>query len=128
MRRYPTVCLSIRQPWAWLIIHAGKDIENCTWRTNFRGEFLIQAAKGMTRKEYDVACTYTKAIKPISMPCFEDLERGGIVGRATIINCVDKHKSPWFFGPYGFVLADISPLPFMPITSGSGFFRPKEFH
>lgn len=30
--------LSIRQPWAWLILHAGKDIENRVWQTRFRGE------------------------------------------------------------------------------------------
>ena len=26
--------LSIRQPWAWAILHAGKDIENRDWRTD----------------------------------------------------------------------------------------------
>ena len=35
--------LSIRQPWAWAILHAGKDIENRSWRTAFRGEVLIHA-------------------------------------------------------------------------------------
>jgi len=27
----PVMCLSIRQPWAWLITHGHKDIENRTW-------------------------------------------------------------------------------------------------
>lgn len=27
------VALSIRQPWAWAILHAGKDIENRDWHT-----------------------------------------------------------------------------------------------
>jgi hypothetical protein len=35
--------LSIRQPWAWLIVHGVKDVENRTWRTNFRGRFLVHA-------------------------------------------------------------------------------------
>lgn len=26
------IALSIRQPWAWLIINAGKDIENRDWK------------------------------------------------------------------------------------------------
>jgi len=30
-------CLSIRQPWAWLIIHGGKDVENRTWWTDYPG-------------------------------------------------------------------------------------------
>ena len=46
------LALSIRQPWAWLIVHGWKDIENRTWRTRVRGRFLIHAAKGMTNREY----------------------------------------------------------------------------
>ena len=45
--------LAIRQPWAWLVIYGSKTIENRTWRTQYRGRFLVHAAKGMTRKEYD---------------------------------------------------------------------------
>ena len=28
--------LSIRPPWAWAILHAAKDVENRTWKTNIR--------------------------------------------------------------------------------------------
>ena len=45
--------LSIRQPWAWMILNAGKDIENRSWQTDYRGRFLIHAAKGMTQDEYE---------------------------------------------------------------------------
>lgn len=37
--------LSIRQPWAWLIMTGLKDIENRTWNTDFRGRFAIHASK-----------------------------------------------------------------------------------
>lgn len=37
--------LSVKQPWAWAIIHAGKDIEKRTWRTDYRGPLLIHAGK-----------------------------------------------------------------------------------
>lgn len=47
--------LSIRQPWAWLIVHGGKDIENRSWHTKFRGRFLVHAAKGMTSNEFTQA-------------------------------------------------------------------------
>jgi hypothetical protein len=36
--------LSLRQPWAWAVLHAGKRVENRCWSTTFRGEFLIHAA------------------------------------------------------------------------------------
>lgn len=45
--------LSIRQPWAWAILNADKDIENRDWRTNFRGRIAVHAAKTMTRDDYD---------------------------------------------------------------------------
>ena len=36
-------CLSVRQPWAWLIVHGYKDIENRTWPTRHRGDTVIHA-------------------------------------------------------------------------------------
>ena len=47
------LALSIRQPWASLILKAGKDIENRDWPTKFRGRILIHAAKGCTRDEWE---------------------------------------------------------------------------
>lgn len=38
-------CLTVRQPWSWAIIFGGKDIENRTWRTRYRGEIAIHAAR-----------------------------------------------------------------------------------
>lgn len=38
-------CLSVRQPWAWLILNGYKTIENRTWRVNDRGPILIHAGK-----------------------------------------------------------------------------------
>jgi len=42
--------LSVRQPWAWAIIYALKDIENRGWPINYRGDILIHAAKTCTKK------------------------------------------------------------------------------
>ena len=36
--------LSLGQPSAWLAAMSNKDVENRTWTTRFRGEFLIHAA------------------------------------------------------------------------------------
>jgi len=43
--------LSIRQPWAWAILH-GKDVENRTWVTRVTGEFLIHASKTFDLEGY----------------------------------------------------------------------------
>lgn len=108
--------LSIRQPWAWLICFGGKDIENRCWGTRFRGAFLLHAAKGMTRAEYEDCADFA------NLPPYEKLERGGIVGVAHLVDCVTAHSSEWFNGPYGFVLAEVRALPFVACQGALGFF------
>ncbi|OEZ92144.1 ASCH domain protein [Janthinobacterium sp. HH107] len=117
--------LSIRQPWAWLIVNGHKDIENRSWTTRFRGDFLVHASKGMTRAEYDdvdLMLALDEQLRHIKLPAFEHLERGGIVGVATITDCVTRSKSPWFFGSHGFVLVGAKPAPFAPLKGMLGFF------
>jgi hypothetical protein len=116
--------ISIRQPWAWLIIHGGKDIENRTWRTNILGRVLIHASKGMTMKEYEEV--KAQLGDSVSLPPPEKLERGGIVGSVVITGCWRQSVSPWFFGPWGFSLANPEPLPFRPMRGQLGFFDAEE--
>lgn len=118
------MALSIRQPWAWLILNAGKDIENRDWPTRFRGRFLIHASKGMTRDEYENATDplWHKGGPTIDIPSFEDLQRGGIIGSVELIDCVTHSDSPWFNGLHGFVLRDPKPMPFIPYRGQLGFF------
>lgn len=117
--------LSIRQPWAWLIVNGHKDIENRQWKTHQRGKILVHAAKGMTRDEYEIAQAIA-AEQGVELPPFEDLERGGIVGEVEIVACVDVDASPWFFGEWGFVLKNAAPLPFRPYKGALGFFKVEE--
>jgi hypothetical protein len=104
--------ITLRQPWAWAIISAGKDIENRNWKTHFRGRVAIHAAVGMTRGEYDRACEYIRGVnRRIKVPAYEELERGAIIGTVEIVDCVPDSDSPWFMGKYGFVLARPRGLP-----------------
>jgi ASCH domain-containing protein len=44
----PLNCLSLRQPYAELVPAGRKTIEETrTWKTNFRGKFLIHASKAI---------------------------------------------------------------------------------
>lgn len=124
-----TAALTIRQPWAWAILYAGKDIENRDWPTTQRGEFLIHAARGMSNLEYvkfrefyDGTIRKAQPFLPIC-PDKLDFQFGGIVGKAMLASCVREHPSPWFFGKYGFVLEHVEPLPFRPLRGQLGFFR-----
>lgn len=129
----PTVALSIRQPWAWLILHAGKDIENRNWRTKFRGRVLLHASNTCTLKDWDAArvCYENLMIdgeittEAGAIPHRLDLERGGIVGVAEIVDCVTDSDSEWFFGDYGFVLKNAQPIDFIPCKGALGFFKPN---
>jgi hypothetical protein len=114
--------LSIRQPWAWMIVHGGKDIENRNWPTKFRGRFLIHAGKGCTRQEYEDAEGFAWC-NDVAPPPLADLKRGGIVGVAEIVDCVSDSDSDWFVGEYGFVLRNAQPLDFLPCAGALGFFR-----
>lgn len=130
------LALSIRQPWASLILKAGKDIENRDWSTKYRGRILVHAAKGMTRAEHEDAIHFAVTAiradprnaggKQITLRelgfDFDALQRGGIIGSVEIADCVTDSASPWFVGRYGFVLRDPQPLPFVPLKGRLGFF------
>lgn len=118
------LALSIRQPWAWLIVNGYKDVENRTWSTTFRGPVLIHAGKTMRRRDYD-ECANEAFYLGVEVPEFADLDRGGIVGQAEIIDCVTESDSLWFTGPHGLVLQNARPLPFQPCKGALGFFTPK---
>lgn len=118
--------LSIRQPWAWLIIHGGKDIENRSWHTKHRGRFLVHAAKGMTNKEYCDGLEFALRAGDIRLlrdfPASQQMERGGIIGSVVLADSRDTSQSPWYMGEKAFLLADPKPLPFVPLKGRLNFF------
>ena len=67
--------LSLRQPWAWLVAAGHKDVENRTWSTRFRGEFLIHAAKTFDDAGYE----WVSREMELVLPAPDEFERGGIV-------------------------------------------------
>lgn len=126
--------LSLRQPWAWVVVHLGKDIENRKWDTQFRGDFLIHASKGMTKDEYYGCMMFCRQVLGSSVmrnfPPLKALPRGVIVGAARLVGvlppcpdcvcdadiglvrkpCGRDHRwhMPW---QYGFQLVNIRPSP-----------------
>jgi hypothetical protein len=81
--------LSIRQPWAWAIIHAGKDVENRTWNTKFRGTFAVHAsAQAASDWEFPRG-----APKPGEK---EGWVKGAIIGFVDLVDVVDRHRSKWY--------------------------------
>jgi hypothetical protein len=122
----PQLAISLPQPWAWLIIHGGKDIENRTWTTKFRGRIWIHGAATATDSQHQEVFRLTREIhEGLRIPAPEDLHLGGSIGSVEIIDCVERHPSPWFFGPKGFVLQNPEPCEFRPCRGALGLFKPQ---
>lgn len=111
--------LSVRQPWAWLIVNGYKPYENRTWNTKLRGEILIHAGQIFDHDGYNWV---RESFPEIPMPQPFEFERGGIVGAANLWEVATASSSPWFFGPLGFCLSEAKPLPFVAMPGRLGFF------
>ena len=77
-------CLTVRQPWAHAIIHLGKDVENRSWPTSYRGPLLIHA--GSRR---DPALCRQLGLNP------DDLTYGAVIGIVDVVDCVRNSTSEW---------------------------------
>jgi len=123
--------LSIKQPWATLLLHGLKSIEIRNWPTARRGRVLIHAARVP-----DAAPT-AWALLPDHLRTQAQL-MGGIVGACEMTNCL-AYRTPeafaadqvlhrnlpeWFRPPvlYGFVLAQPECLPFRAYPGWLRFF------
>lgn len=131
MAELPTKALSVRQPWAWAIIHGGKDVENRDWNRSrpenikFRGEICIHASTGMTQEEYFNTAEFMDSIN-VQCPPAKALLRGMIIGTANLVDIVTEYDSPWFFGSKGLILENVKPLDKpIPCAGALGFFNWK---
>lgn len=102
--------ITIKQPWASLICEGIKDVENRTWKTNYRGRVLIHAS-GSHGKRFKVDLTddqMKSAFSIIAKRCmFENFPFGAIIGSVEIVDCVRDHASVWAEkGVWNWVLAN----------------------
>lgn len=70
--------LTIKQPWATLIIQGNKRFEFRSWKTKYRGDLLIHAGKSIDKE----------AIKRLSKYLPKELPLGKILGKVTLVGCV----------------------------------------
>lgn len=119
--------ISIRQPWASLIIQGFKDIENRINKNpflNYRGTLYIHAPKTVDHDNDTLNFIFDR----IGFDAFEKffdgrMPCGGIIGRVNFVDLVEYSDSPWFCGPYGLVLKDPEPLSFLPCKGQLGLWN-----
>ncbi|QES88839.1 ASCH domain-containing protein [Rhizosphaericola mali] len=89
--------LTIRQPWASLIVAGIKDIENRTWKTSYRGPLLIHAASfkiknwdniPITENQKDILRSYGAGVIDYDIT-------SAIIGKVDLVDCVINHDSIW---------------------------------
>ncbi len=118
--------ISVNQPWAWLIIHGGKWIENRRWRTQYRGPLAIHA--GLQRRWlpdfYDPRGWATDDLAcpgHIVLPRRSDLIFGSVIGVVDLVDCLpsdhaDVRPSEWNEGAgWCWVLRNSRPIE--PVTT-----------
>jgi hypothetical protein len=93
--------LSIRQPWAWLIVAGEKNVENRGWESKYTGPLYIHAAQTFDKAGYQWV---KKNFPRIKMPTPKAFVLGAIIGKVDMLGCTGvPYNSPWFTGPYGFI-------------------------
>lgn len=123
MRGQDFRAISIRQPWADLILRGVKDIENRSRPTRFRGWVLVHAGLRINRAALEESAVRRGLARRGRDGDYQP-DTGAILGMVEIVDCVDWHRSSWFGGPWGYVLARpvrfARPIPFL---GQLGFFR-----
>ncbi len=100
--------MSIKQPWVYAILRAGKDIENRSWKRDFRGWLAIHASGQPAHG--------ARLPSGLPTPNTTTLPYSAICGVARVVDIVTESPSIWYWTPedgtinYGWVLADATPL------------------
>lgn len=134
MSETPAKVLTVRQPWAHAIIHAGKDVENRSRPTSHRGRLYIHAGKGYAPEalRFPAMATVDLDLDPTGDTQRGTDLRGMVIGTVDVIDCHqsgDCHEdnetcSEWaMFGFYHWVLANPQPVTPFPAKGQLGIWR-----
>lgn len=126
------IAISIKQPWAALLVAGVKTVEVRTWATRVRGPVLIHASKGVDPRPDGWKLLNTPELQTLSS------YRGGIIGRAVLTACaryrtaeafaaaVAAHRNnpDWFVasGLYGFVFQNPTQIAYTACPGRTLFF------
>ena len=69
--------LTVKEPWASLIINGYKMYEFRSWKTSFRGKLLIHAGKSIEKNNLDLFNDYNF-----------DYSFGYIIGEVELVDCI----------------------------------------
>lgn len=108
-----THVLTLKQPYAWLVVNGLKDCENRGWASKFIGRVLIHASQQPADDYYGLAMRILDTFG-VECPKVEDLDLGKIVGVARFDQQVGRHGAKglgWFTGPRAWPVDWARPFP-----------------
>lgn len=113
--------LTVRQPWAYAILHLGKNVENRSWATRHRGVLGIHAAARVDREAVEMLRCEGLWLPP-------ELPTGAIVGTVMLVDVRDALTepvvSPWATdSAYHWLVADPHPCEPVPMRGRLGLWR-----
>jgi hypothetical protein len=116
--------LTIRQPWAHAVIHLGKDVENRSWRANYKGPVLIHASARTLNDPHGLLAEHMS--QPPSPADLDRLPTGCIIGVADLFDYVRDSESKWAFrGEWHWLLRKVRPIRPVPCTGRLGLWTPS---
>lgn len=109
--------LSVRQPWAWLLVNGYKNVENRTWTTNYRGEIYIHAGqKWDSDAKYWLYRYFPELAKKVyDLKEKGEIKTGGIVGKVNLDRLITNSSRPWANKAcWHWEVSNAQALPFIP--------------
>lgn len=120
--------LTVRQPWAWAIFGAGKDIENRSRQTKHRGPLAIHVSAFHNWREISVNVGRVASVSQ-DEPSRYDLQQqlGCVIGIVDVVDCLGgcaESGSKWAMpGHYHWLLANPRRVRPVPIAGQLGIFE-----
>ncbi|MEV0821936.1 ASCH domain-containing protein [Nonomuraea rubra] len=80
--------LTVRQPWAALLVAGIKDVENRSWGTPYRGRLLIHSGLKTDAEGFEL-------MEKLGVTLDGPLLRGMILGSVNLVEIRQDSSSPW---------------------------------
>jgi|SRR3954451_437539 hypothetical protein len=96
--------LTVRQPWAALIMAGYKDVENRSRQTHYRG--IIALHVSLKRSAMDRPHRHgpepmsAEAVRAMMIAWEQNTDAGHVIGTVAIVGCVRDSESPWAFADH----------------------------
>lgn len=133
--------LSVKQPYAQLIVSGVKDVENRSRKTNYRGRIYIHASKSIHEHYLPFVNRYSGHLyyngsSHDAVDCgnvdnsyFDSCVFSAIIGHVDLVDCTFHHESKFgIAGYYKYVLANpvMYKVPILNVAGKLGIWEPDE--